>query len=103
MQFIKRLRASDQKTKLLWLIILSVIAFIFVLALWFFNLQSITARIKQPVAPMQKESSPSLLTSFKAGLYEVGVRTRIAVQTAIDSLGGNSIELTPVASSTSAQ
>lgn len=96
--FIKKIRASNQQTKLKWLIIFSSISMVIVIAIWVMALRVITTDIENP-SPVATETM-TLGARFKNVLRELGFRTSTAISNIKGSIKSKEIELTPVASTT---
>jgi hypothetical protein len=102
-QFIARIRASDEKTKWKWLVIFTSLSTIIVITIWIIALRGIKADIEQVASPPPAVTveEPSLLEKLQSVAREIGKRTSIAVQTIRSKIKGKSIVLTPEAATAS--
>ncbi len=94
-QFIEKIRESDQRTKLKWLIIFSSISMVFVVAIWIAALRVITSNIEHPNIPVvaSVESGVSLGKKISNVLSELKQRTSTAFSELKTGLSSKPIEI----------
>jgi hypothetical protein len=94
-QFIENIRASDQRTKMKWLIIFSSIAMIFVVIIWIAALRVITSNIEHPSIPVSVHDDTKVSISERLGnaFDELKKRTSTAFSELKNSLNSKPVEI----------
>jgi hypothetical protein len=94
-QFIDKIRASDQRTKLKWLIILSSISMVLVVIVWIIAINVITSTITNPEPPKtpSDQTTVSFMEQLSALFTELRDRTTNAFSIIKSNIGSRTIEL----------
>jgi hypothetical protein len=94
-QFIEKIRESDQRTKIKWLIIFSSISMVFVVIIWIAALRVITSNIEHPDVPVatSTESKISFGDRFGNIFGELKQRTSTAFSELKTNLSSDPVEI----------